>query len=343
MNNLRCSTFGFQEAFCPTWKIKDLGIILDLFGELEEERVYPKGMELKIMGSNVYIHKYVLHHIYGGFYIITLESIEGNLFTMAFIDRSKLDKELSEECESLETEFPFLIDLEILKEKFRKGEDILDTDLEEYVCPLELVYIFLSNYFVFLFHAIGYNYNQFNEAIKSEQFSSVSYIDTEHIKDFMLDDFSLDKFNSLAQKKEMSDIHEELINTLDYVFRNKTPAHLVKSNASYFLKNPIKGVYGLVDKSLLYKEGATAVHFLKEEDALSLIKKWDTSYSESLWEISGKEKYLKEMDTSVCLILLYRGLLNLEYSLACMRKTVMGESISRFQAWRIKRKVKRCL
>ena len=342
MNNLRCSTFGFQETFCPTFKIKDLPIIIELFGKEEENIIYPSSMDVKIMGCNLHIHKYKLYHIYGGLYIINLESIDNKVLTMAFIDKNKIDKELFEDKE-LSNNVPFLFDFESIKEKFKKGEDILDVDLKEYVCPLELMYIFLSNYFIFLFHVLNYNFNQFNDAIESNKLSSIAYVDTQHIKNFMLDDLSLNKLDSLAESRDWSDIHEELVNTLDYIFKNKNPTSLLRGNSSYILKNPIKEVYGLVNKSLLNDKEINAVHFLNEEDALSLFKRWNIEYSESMWDVSGKEKYLKEMDAFVGITLLYRGLLNLEYSLACMGKTVIGESIGRFQAWKIKRKVKRCM
>ena len=98
-------------------------------------------------------------------------------------------------------------------------------------------------------------------------------------------------------------------------------------------------MYGLVKKALLDEDIGLSVHFIKEEDSEPLLKKWTSQYAEKLWKLSGKEKYLKEIDLSVGQTLILIELMNIEYSLACMGRTFDGAYIGKMKAWRIKRKI----
>lgn len=347
MNNLEHRTFGFQGTFSPTWKVKDLARIMELFGELEEEKEYPEGMEVCILGNPTYIHKYMLYYIFNGLYIVNIESLKGEVFTMAFLDKDKLDEAFFPEegsFESLEEDFTFLFDFKAMREMFQKGEDNKEFEMEKYACPLDLVYILLTNYLVFLYGVLSYNFVHITEARDSNSFDKVSFIDTSIVRNITCKDFTYEKFESLARDVNIKDLHKEMVEVAGNIPRKdkgyKAP---LRSNDSFIIRNPISGVFGLVNRSLLKDDPDIAVRFLKEEDVKDLIKKWNPQYAENMWKISGKESYLKEMDTSVCWHLVFRELIATEYSLASIGKSYNGSDLNKFDAWKIKRKLKKVL
>lgn len=340
MDNYKCSMFGFQERFIPKNNAEDLVSIIDLFGEVKDERKYDEGMEIKILGSLYYIYKYTLYHICDGLYMVHLEDIQGLSYIFAFLDEEAIDKDFLSEGFDISKKKKDFIKFKDLRKIFEEGKDFVDIDLGVYAYSLGVVYLFLTNYLIYIDHILRFNMWKLIEAEDNKDLESLSLVDLNIARTLKEQDFIQNNWHSMTKDVSLEDFHKEMMEALDSRKPfSKEAIFPLGGDDEYLLKSPIKGVYGLVKKALLDKDIGLSVHFIKEEDSEPLLRKWTSQYAEKLWKLSGKEKYLKDIDLSVGQTLILIELLNIEYSLACMGRAFDGSYIGKMKAWKIKRKI----
>ena len=342
MDNYKCSMFGFQERFIPKNNVEDLVSIIDLFGEVKDERKYDEGMEIKLLGSLYYIYKYTLYHICDGLYMVHLEDIQGLSYIFAFLDEEAMDKAFFPKGFDISKKKKNFIKFKDLKKIFEEGKDFVDMDLGVYAYSLDIVYLFLASYLIYVYQIMKFNLLKLVEAEDNKDLESLSLVDLNIAKTLKEQDFIQNKGQSMTKDVSLEDFHKEMMEALDSRKPfSKEAIFPLGGDDEYLLKSPIKGVYGLVKKALLDKDIGLSVHFIREEDSEPLLRKWTSQYAEKLWKLSGKEKYLKDIDLSVGQTLILIELLNIEYSLACMGRAVDGSYIGKMKAWKIKRKINR--
>ena len=343
--NYRYTTFGVQERFKPTHKVEDLTTIIELFGELIKENSYMTGLDVKIFGTIYHIYEYKLYHIFDGLYIVHLKDIEDLSYIFAFIDNNNVDKtffaEDSEDFDIKEAKSHFM-DFKDMRAIFEEGHDCIDTDLGLCAYPLDLIYIFLSIYLIYMFHTLSFNLVKLTEAYEKKELDSFPMIDLSVAKTIK-NDFSLEVLDSLASNVSIKDIHKQMIEAIDSIAPIKQNSMSVLCiDSHYLLKCPFKDIYGFVDKAPIHEDSELEVRFLKEEDARALQNKWSTPfYPRRMWDIAGKKAYSDDIDSFVAQLLISRGIMNIEYSLACLGKEPSGRPIGKFKAWKIKRRIKK--
>lgn len=341
--NYRYTTFGVQERFKPTHKVEDLTIIIELFGELIKEKSYMTGLEVKILGTIYHIYEYKLYHIFDGLYIVHLKDIEDLSYIFAFIDNNNVDKTFFAEDFDIKEVKSHYMDFQDMRAIFEEGHDCIDTDLGLCAYPLDLVYTFLSIYLIYMFHMFSFNLVKLTEAYEKKELDSFPMIDLSVAKDIKSKELSLDTLDSLARSVSIKDIHKQIMEAIDSIAPiEQNSMSVLCRNSHYLLKCPFKDIYGFVDKAPIHEDSELEVRFLKEEDAKVLQDKWSTPfYPRRVWDIAGKKTYSDEMDSFVAQLLISRGLMNIEYSLACLGKETSGRPIGKFKAWKIKRRIKK--
>ena len=340
--NYRYTTFGVQERFKPTHTVKDLTTIIELFGELVKEKKYMTGLEVKILDTIYHIYEYKLYHIFDGLYIVHLKDIEDLSYIFAFIDNNNVDKTFFAEDFDIKEVKSHFMDFKDMRAIFEDGHDCTDIDLGLCAYPLDLVYTFLSIYLIYMFHTLSFNLVKLTEAYEKKELDSFPMIDLSVAKNIK-NEFSLDILSSLASNTNIKDIHKQMMEAIDYIAPIKQNSKSVLCRDSkYLLKCPFKDIYGFVDKAPIHEDSELEVRFLKEEDAKVLQDKWSIPfYPRRMWDIAGKKTYSDDIDSFVAQLLISRGLMNIEYSLACLGKEPSGRPIGKFKAWKIKRRLKK--
>ena len=341
--NYRYTTFGVQERFKPTHKAEDLFTIIELFGELVKEKKYMTGLDVKILGTIYHIYEYKLYYIFDGLYIVYLKDIEDLSYIFAFIDNNNVDKTFFAENFNIKEAKSNFMDFSEMKLIFEEENDCVDKDLGLCAYPLDLVYTFLSIYLIYMFHILSFNLVELTEAYENKRLDSFPMIDLSVAKNIKNYKFSLDTLSSLASNTSIKDIHTQMIKTIDSIVPMKQDSMSVLCRDSkYLLKCPFKGIYGFVNKAPINEDSELEVRFLKEEDAEVLQDKWSASfYPRRLWNIASKKTYSEDIDSFVAQLLISRGIMNIEYSLACLGKEPSGRPIGKFKAWKIKRRLKK--
>lgn len=338
--NYRYTTFGVQERFKPTYTIGDFPTIIKLFGELIEEKNYITGLEVKMLGVIYHIYEYKLYHIFDGLYIVHLKDIKDLSYIFAFIDNNNVDKTFFAENLDIKSAKLHFMDFKDMRDIFEGGHDCVDIDLGLCAYPLNLVYTFLSIYLIYMFHTLSFNFVKLTEAHRKKELDSFSIIDLSVVRDIKSNIFSLATLDSLAKNISIEEIHKQMIEVIDSLASIEQDSMLCK-NSQYLLKCPFKGIYGFVDKTSLHEDSELKVCFLGKEDAETLQEEWTTPlYPRRMWDIVSKKTYSDEADFFVAKLLISRGILNIEYSLACLGKDSSGKSIGKLKASRIKRKSK---